>query len=116
MPQGKTCFNGIEPSRNAGFPSVDFLTSAHKTNHYSPVIVSVEVGNEKLGLRLGKTNAFLFPEHEVCGHLAIPCPLSFIEDDHMVSGCDAVAQPGIAEVMHILDECFDFLFHHSLAR
>ena len=34
----------------------------------------------------------------------------------MVAGRDAVSKSGIAEVMHILDESLNFLFHHPLAR
>ncbi len=115
MPRGECCLNGVEPSRNSSFATVDFLTSSHKTNHHSPVIVSIEIGDKQFGFGLIEAYEFLFPKNEARGHFPGPCPWDFSDDALVVAGGTVVAQAGVAEMMHVLDERVYCLSNYSFA-
>ena len=37
--------NSIEPSTDAGFTAINFLTAANQTNHDGPINMAVQIGN-----------------------------------------------------------------------
>src|SRR6516162_3145268 len=109
-------FDGVEPGGDSGFASINFLAAADKADDHGPIRVPVEIGDEKLGFGLIKTGPILFSAHEIGRHFQIPSALGFVENDNVIARRAKVAQSGIAEVMHVLDERLDLLFYLAFAN
>src|SRR5438105_1412971 len=98
--------DGVHPRLDAGFACIDLLPATHKANNDCPILMSVEVGNEKLRLRLIETRSLLLPLHEVGSLLEIPGALRFVEDDDVLKGRPGFDEAVVAKVMYVLNECF----------
>ncbi len=76
--------HGIEPRGDAGLSCVNLLSATDETDDHRPFDVTVEIGNQELGLGLMEIPNLLTALHEVRRLLAIPRALRFVEDDYVV--------------------------------
>ena len=114
IPIREGVLNGIKPTPDAGFTTINFLTASNQTNHDGPIVMSVQIRDQKLRLGLVKVGTILFPSHETAGHGFVPGPLCLIENYDPVAGRSSVTQSIIAEVVHVLYEGFHLLAHFAL--
>ena len=115
IPIREGVLNGIKPPCNAGFTAIDFLPSTNQTNHDGPIVMAVQIRDQKLRLRLVKVRAILFPSHKAAGHGIVPSPLSLIENHNSITGWSLISKCFITEVVHVLYEGFNFLAYFTLS-
>jgi hypothetical protein len=104
------------PSVNAGFAGIDFLSATYETDDGCPVLVAIHAGDQEFRLGLSETSTILLPVHEVRRLLMIPCALCFVKNDNMLSRWVGVDQSIVPKVMHVLNECFDTFSYFALAH
>ena len=116
VPIGKTDTNGIQPFRDTSFPVVDLLSAADETDDHGPLLMPVQVGDEKPRLRLLEVGNLLAPFHEVSGLSVVPGALRLVEDDDVIERRIRSSNALVAEVMDVLNERLDLLADGSFAR
>src|SRR5258707_428349 len=106
----------INPLANASLTDVYFLTAANKTNDNSPIRMSIDAGDQKLGFRLFEVGCALFAQHETRSLLQVPCSLGFVKQRHMFHRWTFINYAVVTKVVNVLNERFDFAHRLPFSR
>src|SRR5215216_7836150 len=95
----------IQPFADSRLTPVDFLTTTDQTNNNSPVRMTIQAGNQKLGLGLIEVRASLLSLHKRRGLFQCPGSLRFVEDRDMLQRRSfGLYQTIVSKMMDVLDE------------
>src|SRR5688572_17475405 len=97
----------VQPLTDSGLAAINFLSSTNKANHYGPIGMTIQAGDQELGFGLTEIGAAFLAFHEGRGLFQCPCSLRFIKDRDMFYWSCGRCQTIVSKMVNVLNEGLD---------